>query len=51
MERIIITSTRLHMRYHTFSLALAWFGCYLLRVTMRYRQIYQKAYINFSLNN
>ena len=26
MQRVIITSTRHHMRYHTFSLSLTWLG-------------------------
>ena len=42
MERITITSMHYHMRYHTFSLSLVWFGGYLQRVTTRYRQIYKK---------
>ena len=46
MQRVIITSTRYHRRYHTFSLSLAWFWGYLQRVTTRYRQIYKKIYIN-----
>ena len=46
MERITITSVRYHMRYHTFSLSLAWFRGYLQPVTTRYRQIYKKMYIN-----
>ena len=46
MQRVIITSTYYHTRYHTFSLSLPWFGCYLQRVTTRYRQIYKKIYIN-----
>ena len=45
MERITITSTHYHMRCHTFSLSLAWFGGYLQWVTTRYRQIYKKMYI------
>ena len=34
------------MRYHTFSLSLAWFGGYLQRFTMHYRQIYKTMYLN-----
>ena len=45
MERITITSTRYHMRYHIFSLSLGWFGGYLQRVTTHYGQIYKKMYI------
>ena len=46
MQRVIITSACYYIRYHTFSLRLAWFACYLRRVTTRYRQIYKKIYIN-----
>ena len=42
-----MTSTRYLMCYHTFSVSVAWFGGYLQRFTMRYRQIYKKKmYIN-----
>ena len=34
---------------HTFSVSLAWFGGYLLRVTTFYRQIYKKMYIDIFL--
>ena len=49
MQRIAITSTCYHMRYHTFSLRLAWSGSYLERITTRYSQIYKKMYINIFL--
>ena len=49
MQRVTITSTCYHMRYHTFSLSLAWSGGYLERITMRYSQIYKKIHINIFL--
>ena len=42
----IITSMRYHTHCNTFSLSLAWFGGYLERGTMRYRQISSKMYVN-----
>ena len=42
MECATITLTCYHTRFHTFSLSLAWFGGYLERVTMRYRQFFLK---------
>ena len=44
-------STRYHMRYHTFSLSLAWFRGYLQRVILRYCQIYKKMYTDISKKN
>ena len=46
MERITTVSMRYHMRYHTFSPSLAWFGGYLQQATTRYRQIYKKKMYN-----
>ena len=46
MQSITIASTYYHMQFDTFLLIVAWFWGYLQRVTMRYRQIFLKMYIN-----
>ena len=42
MERITMISTHYHMRYHAFSISLAWFRGNLQRVTTRCRQTCEK---------